>query len=535
MKNKKAKKIWYKILQSFHIEWTSKIQYFCKGEDMKKKKVVALALVLLMIVLLAGCFGQTFVQKYKTNITEYKIDFVLADDHTIAGNQTVNYKNSTSNILNEVYFHLYPNSFSATAENKPVSTLYESKAYPNGKSYGSISMEDVNIQNNDCSFSLEGTDDDILKVMLNAPLYPNDFVSIQMKYKIKIPNVLHRFGYNEKTINLGNIYPIACVFDENGWDKNPYNANGDPFYSNLANYSINITYPKDYVLASSGEQTAQAKNENNLTSKIYAPAVRDFAMVLSKNFETKIATCGDTKIQYYFYDDENADASLETAKKALLTFEDTFGKYPYSTLAIVKTGFLYGGMEYPNLVMISDNLGKYEDFTNTIVHEVAHQWWYGLVGNNQFDHGWMDESLAEYSTVIFYEKNPEYNIKRDVCIKNAITSYTMFVDVFEDVFKKVDTSMDRPLDKFATEPEYVYAAYVRGMIMFDDIRNLIGDRTFFRCLKNYCSKYKGQNALPENMISVFENTSGKKLKPLFLSYIDGTAIIGEIKSQKTEK
>lgn len=501
---------------------------------MKKKKIVALALLLLAVVLLAGCLSQNFVQKYKTNITEYKIDFVLANDHTIDGNQTVNYKNSTSNILNEVYFHLYPNSFSATATHTPVSKLYESKAYPNGKSYGSIAIDDVQIKDDDCSFALDSADGDILKVTLNAPLYPNDFVCIQMKYKITIPNILHRFGYNDKTINLGNIYPIACVFDENGWDKNPYNSNGDPFYSNLANYSVSITYPKEYILASTGEKTETCQTENVRATKIYAPAVRDFAMVLSKNFEVQKVECGDTTIEYYFYDDENVQKSLETAQKALCTFNETFGNYPYPSLAVVKTGFLYGGMEYPNLVMISDGLEKYEDFTNTIVHEIAHQWWYGVVGNNQFEHGWLDESLAEYSTVIFYEKNPEYNIVREICIKNAITSYTMFVDVFEDVFKKVDTSMDRRLDQFDTEPEYVYASYVRGMIMFDDIRNLIGDRTFFRCLKNYYSKYQGKNATPQNLIAVFEDTSGKRLKSVFLSYIDGTAIIGEIKSQNSQ-
>ena len=495
---------------------------------MKKKRILVFSLLIFWALLGTGCLATNFVKKYGTNITEYAMNLTLESKDTLIGEETVNYKNTTTNILNEVYFHLYPNSFSDVAVNKPVSKLYESKAYPNGFSAGKIEIEDVKVSREACSFLTENVDKDLLKICLNAPLYPNEFVKIEIKFKVTIPNIIHRFGWNENAINLGNFYPIACVFDENGWDKNPYNFNGDPFYSNLANYNVCFSYPSAYILASTGKQNEVSKGENTSTAKISANAVRDFAMVLSEKFETLKTTVDETEIIYYYYADNQSTKSLETAQKSLTTFNGKFGKYPYSTLSVVETGFLYGGMEYPNLVMISDDLEKYEDYTNTIVHEIAHQWWYGVVGNNEFDYGWLDESLAEYSVVMFYEENPEYGILRDVCVKNAITSYTLFVDVYKDVFNEVDTSMNRKLNQFATEPEYVYASYVRGMIMFDDIRNLIGDKNFFNSLKNYYKQYSGKNAVPSNLISVFEDTSHKRLKSIFESYINGSAIIGNV-------
>ena len=487
---------------------------------MKFKKLLICFIFVFIAILGTGCDLHNFETKFGTNITEYDMKLELDENHVLKGTQTTNFKNTTSNILNEVCFHLYPNSFSDVAINKPVSKLYESKAYPNGFSSGKIEILSVKILNVNCVFVTENLDKDILKVQLNSPLYPNDFVKIEMEYVVNIPNVVHRFGWNDKTINLGNFYPIVCVFDENGWNKSPYNANGDPFYSNLANYQVELTYPQNFTLASTGEQekiTKSAENgqkNNQTTTKMTAKAVRDFAMVLGKDFKTKSQQVEDTTIIYYYYGDTKPESSLETAKKSVLTFNQKFGKYPYKTLSVVETGFLFGGMEYPTLVMISDNLEKYDDYTNTIVHEIAHQWWYGVVGNNEFEHGWLDESLAEYSVVVFYEDNPEYEIFRDVCIKNAITSYTMFVDVYKDVFDEVDTSMNRSLDQFATEPEYVYAAYVKGMIMFDDIRNLIGDKNFFASLKNYYKQYGGKNATPTNLIAVFENTSHKRLKAI---------------------
>ena len=495
---------------------------------MKKRIFAVLFACVLAIPTLAGCLNSNFVSKYGTNITSYDIELSLDDNNKISGNQTVKYKNTTSNILQEVYFHLYPNAFQDAAMNRPVGKLYETKAYPNGFSSGKIVINNVNSDGKNMSFALENVDKDLLKVTLLSPLYPNDFVNINMQYNITIPNVVHRFGWNDNTINLGNIYPIVCAFDENGWDKHPYSSNGDPFYSNMANYNVKLTYPKDMILANTGTKTETTTSENTSTTKMQANAVRDFAMVLSSKFQTKSCDVDGTEITYYFYDDDKSDNSLSTAQKALLTFNQKFGKYPYSSLAVVQTGFVYGGMEYPNLVMISDSLEKYDDYTITIIHEIAHQWWYGVVGNNQYDYGWLDESLAEYSVVVFYENNPEYEIKREVCIQNAITSYTLFVDVYKDVFDEVDTSMNRSLDKFATEPEYVYASYVKGMIMFDDIRNLIGDKKFFDSIKNYYKQYGGKIATPTNLINVFEDTSHRRLKAIFESYIDGSAIIGNV-------
>ena len=215
-----------------------------------KKRYFFMTFMLILIVFASGCLSSNFIKKYGTNITEYDLNLTLNDDHTIDGTQVVKYKNTTSKILGEVCFHTYANSFSDVAMNKPVSKLYETKAYPNGFSSGCIDINEVLCANQKCSFCFENLDKDILKVTLNSPLYPNDFVNIKMTYKIVIPNVLHRFGYSENSINLGNFYPVACVFENDDWDKNPYNSNGDPFYSSIANYNVNITYSNNLLLAS---------------------------------------------------------------------------------------------------------------------------------------------------------------------------------------------------------------------------------------------------------------------------------------------
>lgn len=508
-----------------------KIKQILKDKD-KTKKIgistvcifVCLAIILPILIVSLNSFDR-FVNSNSKGITSYDITATLNEDMTLNAEQTVNYKNSNDVIFNELYFHLYPNSFSATAVNKPVSTINESKAYPNGKSYGGIEISSVKIANNNAVYSVIGEDDHMLKIELNDQLYPNDWVKLSFEYKVTLPNINHRFGYGDNAINLANFYPVASIFENGEFNQDAYNYNGDPFYSTISNYNVSLTYNSNLVLASTGNVCSNNTNNETTTSTMNAKAVRDFAMVLSSKFNLLTKQIGNTQIKYYYYNDENPEDSLQTSEDALTTFNNLFTTYPYRTLCVVETNFIFGGMEYPNLVMISDNLDNYEDYTNTIVHEIAHQWWYGLVGNNEFSYGWLDEGLAEYSTLLFYENNLQYNKNTDEIVANARNSYVLFIDVYTDVFGTVDTSMNRKLNEYPTEPEYVYIAYVKGMLMYDNLKQIIGEKKLIKCLKNYCVKNMGKIVTPDDLIASFEKTCFTNLESFFDSWINGTVVI----------
>ena len=110
-------------------------------------------------------------------------------------------------------------------------------------------------------------------------------------------------------------------------------------------------------------------------------------------------------------------------------------------------------------------------------------------------------------------------------MQNANSSYCMFVDVYEDIFGNVDTSMNRKLNEYKTEPEYVYITYVKGTLLFDSLREMIGEKTFEKCLKKYFEIYKGKNATPADLINIFEKTSNRNLENFFNSWIGGSIII----------
>ena len=477
-----------------------------------KKFAFLFVFIFALPLFLVGCGGQVQLSSYDI-VCEYD-----ENSHTLTCEQNVNYVNRSNNTLNEICFFLYPNSFKEIA----VSNAYYDRAYPNGDSFGDIEIESVKIGDKDAEFNIEN--EAILNVTLFSDLFPNESIEINLSYVVNLANVYHRLGYGDNAVNFGNFYPILCVYDD-GFVKNSFASNGDPFYSDIANYNVQITFPSNYTLATSGEALGSTNENSKTTTEIKGEKLRDFCFVLSTKFEVISKTINDVNVNYYYYDDENAEEYLTLACEVIEEFSSSFGDYPYKNVNVVKTNFCFGGMEYPNLVYISDEIADAETYRYVIVHELAHQWWYSLVGNNEYEEAWLDESLTEYSTALFFERH-DYGLNYDDIIAGADSTYRLFVDVYSNVLGDVDESMNRNLGEFETEPEYVNCVYTKGVLMYDGLRKTLGDSKFFKCLKDYFENFRYKNASGADLINSFSSSSHRNLEGYFSSWLNGEVIFG---------
>ncbi len=493
------------------------------------KKIFCL-MAILIVGILSGCgMNADTLDSIAKDIPTYSMDIVYNDEaKTLTVSQDLAYVNTTDSTLEELYFHLYPKSFNMDAINKPVGVLTKEKAYYNGDSEGDIVINDVKCDLEVESMTYVGDDEDFLRVELIDAIAPGERTNIQFNYEVVIPNCNHRFGYGENTVNLGNFYPILAVYEDGEYSLNPYHSNGDPFYSEVANYDVTISAPESYVIASTGELTDESITDGVKTWEFEAKVVRDYAFVMSEKFEVASVTIEGVDVMYYYYDDDNYEYNLQASVDSLVTFNELFGEYPYSTLSVVKSNFVHGGMEYPNLVYISDDVTAKEDYANVIIHEIAHQWWYGVVGNDEYENSWLDEGLTEFSTNLFYEANPSYGVDVDEIVTNLTKSYTTFVDVYSSILGEVDTSMNRKLCDYDTEPEYVYVTYVKGNLFFNTLRETIGEEKFLKGLQEYYDTFKYDIATPDGMLGLFEKVSGMDLSTFFSSWIEGKVDIIEI-------
>lgn len=496
----------------------------------KKNKIIASFLVIaLVLAIFCGCSSSGVIKKVSKNLTNYTIDAVFCDDEKkVSAIEYVEYKNNTNEVLNSICFNLYGKAFSDTAKIKPYSKSKITDCFPNGVNYGDMIINSVLVENQNVDFNIIGEDNNALEVLLNAPLEHDKKINITIEFVLYLANCTHRLGYNNGKINLGNWYPIVAVYENGGFDISPYYANGDPFYSEVANYNVNISYSDKYNLFSTGNLENEVCESGVKKSSYNALAVRDFAMVMLSEVETKSIQVEDTTISVGCnVGDENVDVYLETAKRSLLLFNQLFGKYPYETLNVVFTDFCQGGMEYPNLVYISNSVLDLTEIKKVIVHEIAHQWWYGLVGNDEVSVAWFDEGLAEYSTLLYFENYPDEGVDSKKLIEDTIVNYQLYLDVIKSLNIEINYSMELPLNQYSTEYEYVYMIYVKGLLFFDNLRTVLGDEVFFDCLKDIYDDFKFKTINKEKFIASIEKTSSFDTTEIIEGWLSGNVDISQ--------
>jgi len=304
----------------------------------------------------------------------------------------------------------------------------------------------------------------------------------------------------------------------------PYYATGDPFVSNMSNFSVTLLLPESYSVAHSGE-CIQKISENGISTYLFeGKCIRDFALCISEDFSVKSIECENTLIEYYYISDGTPDDTLALIAACFDYFNQAFGEYPYSYYCVAQTELCFAGMEFSNMVYVANDLSK-ESYYRVIIHETAHQWWYGLVGNNQVENAWLDEGLAEYSVVMFYEAFPEYGNGLEM-IKNSYKRYKLFYDVITNYNKNFDTSLTRSIPEYPDGQSYVCMNYLKSMLLFDSLNSTMGDKKFNSAIKRYFETAKYTVASPETLIGCCEKEYGASLQKWFECWLGNEAVIG---------
>ena len=481
------------------------------------KKRRKIALVILIILCAIGVF---FLINHKTEndtmqivddkqINNYIIDVVFNDkDKIIECNQNITYVNNTGKTLDKLYMHIYPNAFS-DSETCPFEKEEMEQAYPNGFNRGYIDILNILNSNKKLKYNITGDKKDILEIQLDKELKKGEKCSIDMKYNVKLPNCLGRFGYGDDTINITNWFPIACVYDEKGWNLGSYSAIGDPFYSDTSNFTVNILVPNKYEIASTGSIIEEKKDKDKKLCKLQAKKVRDFAFILSDKFKIKKDTYKGVNINTYNLNEKLSTEVTKIAKDSISIFSDLFGEYPYDTYSVIASDFYIGGMEYPTLVMIDQSLYNEKDkflLEYVIAHETAHQWWYSVIGNDEISEPWLDEALTEYSTVLYFEEKygKEVGSKLIKTMEMQTRNHSS-----EDIFKATT--------QYKNSIDYSLNVYTKGALAFNEVRKKVGDEVFFETLKEYYNTYMFQNVNGAKFVDLW-NKKGIDIDKIISEY-----------------
>ncbi len=486
-------------------------------ENMKRFLITALAGALCWTAL------PTFIscKKQAESRTRYEITAeYVPETRTLTGAVKLTFENPTERELKELKLQLYPNAYRENALYKPVSATYENAAYYKGASYGSMAIYSVHGSKN---WELTGEDENILTVFLERSLFPGERVVLDIGFMTKLAEVNHRTGVTEKTVSLGSFFPILCGIRNGSFVETVYYSDGDPFYSDCADYKVTLTAPKEYVVVSGGELVEERMLESKKEYTMSALNVRDFALALSTVYRVERVDVGDTTLEYYYYADTSPKKTLTLVEECFTFYEKTFGAYPYPKYSLCETGLCLGGQEYPCMSLLSDSLQN-EARIRAVAHEVAHQWWYGVVGSDQLENAWQDEGLSEYSALAFFEAYEKYGVTREGMVKDALAACRAYSDVYGSVLGRADMRMTRHLKEYLSEYEYECMSYDKAVVMFDALRKSVGDEKFFASLKKYYKSCAYKQATVGELVGSFER-SGLDVAGFFDSFLNGRGVL----------
>jgi hypothetical protein len=440
-------------------------------------------------------------------ILDVGIDFEAL---TVAGTAEIRYTNNEREALAAIYLRLYPNA----------------EHYAEGETR----IDAVNVDGVAATFGFEDQARTVLVVPLSAPLPPKAQTTLQIAFSVSVPRRSDRFGYDEGVMSLGHWYPMLAVYDDEGWNRDPYVALGDAFYSDVAFFTVHLTVPEDMVVAATGVEVGRVLHRSpRVTITYVSAATRDFALALSREYQAVSAPLGETTVTSYYLPghEQGAQRALQVAADALEVYNARFGRYPYTELDVAETAFVImgspGGMEFPGIVFISSEFYRPGSFfasemDTVVAHEVAHQWWYGVVGNNQVDEPWLDEAFATYASIVYFE-----DTQGDAAAEAALWSQAILLYQLAQALGG-DGPLQRSLLDYDNLLIYQPIAYGKGALFLARLREMLGDDEFFALLQYHYQAHKyGLLAADDFRRSIQDATGNAEA----LEFYDAVVVRGE--------
>jgi len=409
----------------------------------------------------------------------YKIDAVLNwTSHTLRVKEAVHYVNDTGDTQPTLVFNV--------DINQEPSDLIIRRITNAGHPISTYTLEQTR-----------------LEVPLFEPLATEDEIDLTLEFQLSIPPLVDGYwgqhvgywGYTSRQVNLGMWFPLLAAFDPaRGWITPEEHWLGECFVLRTADFVVDLTIQGTDNLvrvAGPGELTRPAKGQWRLELE----NARELALSLSEEFHvlSTSTVSGVDVALYYLPDAETLDAprhALRTAVDALSLYEELYGPYPYRRMIVVEGDFP-DGMEFTGLVFVSRDwfrawTGIPDDWLTLITaHEVAHQWWYGMVGNDQGQYPYLDESLAIYSELLFVERY--YPEDREWWWNFRVNAYAP------------QGYVDTPIYDFYSPRGYIDTVYLQGARMMDALRADLGDEAFLVWLRRYADRMRNQIAYPVDL------------------------------------
>ena len=475
----------------------------------------------------------------------YSIDVRL--DHaarTLAGRETIQWRNISSQTATELQFHLYWNAWrNADSTWMRERRLAGTRTAPRPDAWSSCDVSVVRVAGVDVTSRKRfiapddgnTADQTVMSVPLDTPVGPNGSVQIELEWTAKIPRPFARTGYIDDYYFVVQWFPKLGVLADYGWNTHQFHA-ATEFYADYGIYDVSMTVPNGWTLGASGREVTKSANTDGTTTHRYrGEDIHDFAWTTSarflearQTFEHPELPRVEMRLLYQPEHSAQVQRHFDATAATLKYYGEWFGAYPYGHITIVDPAYQSGsgGMEYPTLFTAGTRWLSPRSVTQpeaVTVHEAGHQFWYGVVGNNEFEHAWMDEGLNTYSTAraIAAGAFPNY------------LSTRFFGGFIPWVFMEVPLSRETEGNRLAgyravaesdiqSTPTFRYwpgsagaITYNKTALWLNTLENHLGWPTLQKALSTYFARWSFRHPQPDDFFTVLNEVSGQDLTWFF--------------------
>lgn len=502
---------------------------------------------------------------------------LLPETHELVGSGRVVWRNPADEVVPDLWFHLYLNAFrnnESTFYRESGGRLRRDTMPEDG--WGGIEIEHLALADGSDllpGLTFESPDDGnpedrtVARVVLPAPVPAGGEVTFDVGFRARLPKVFARTGYFRDFHLVGQWFPKLAVYEPagqrgretGGWNCHQFHANSE-FYANYARYRVAITVPERFVVGATGEWISTVAAGDGRVTHVHAQdQVHDFAWTADPRYleitdrfvaadevsaERLAATAerlgrsvadvrlSDVAIRLLLQPEHRAAAPryLAAAKVALRELGLAYGRYPYPTLTVVDPPAAAPGargMEYPTFVtggssqrLLAWPFAGLRAVEAVTMHEIAHQWWYGLAGSNEFEEPWLDEGFTSYATG-----------------KGLLAGWGELgvVELFGwrlplGDFDRLQNHHQRRFDQVRTaawgfsREQYGFNSYARPALVLRSLEGLLGADTMARVLRTYAERWRFRHPRSNDFYAVATEVSGRDLSSFFAQVVESPGV-----------
>ncbi len=400
-------------------------------------------------------------------LIDVQIDFSEESlDAGIQGEARIHYTNTTEEALRDLVLMLWPNQ----------------DQYASTMTAGPVWVDDVQLE------PVEELGGLALRIELPDALESGAAVDVRVPFRIEAepfdPISPRRFGTTQGVLIAPTFYPIIPRLVDGEWEVTSPPPGGDTTNSEIAFYQLHFSYPSDLALAASGVQVEGRVHGGSTEATYVTGPMRDVAFALGPFTEFSREVQG-VKLNTWLLEDHLPDEPIvaDAAGATLELLNDLVGPYPYKELDVVDAPGAFGGIEYPGLVYIG-TVGTSWMIEPT-VHEVAHQWFYGLIGGDQIQEPWLDEGMATYGEALYYESVFGYG---------RSTGFLSQLRAAVRDGAHPTWPIGLGVGDFESSDDYGDIVYHKGALFVDALRRLLGDEVFFTFMHDYFNQFRYDEA-----------------------------------------